>query len=69
MGKFCHPHLFKLIERDVFACARGEVILILLHVGESVNLVEHHYHGLVGSVAHLAKSLVDNLYLFLELRV
>ena len=64
-----HPGLFQLVERDVFAGARGEVVGRLLNVGEGIDFVEYQNHGLVGRVAHLLQGLVHHLDLLLESRV
>ncbi len=69
MGQARHPHLAELLERNILAHARSQIILILLHMGESIDFVKHHYHRFVGTVTHLAQRLVDHLDLLLEMRM
>ena len=64
-----HPGAAELVEGDVLAGGRKEVILGLWRVGEGVNLVEDN--DLLGAVVRnkLVDGLLDDLILLLEVRV
>ena len=66
VGKLVHPGLLEFVKGDVLTGLRGEVILLLLYVCESINLVEDYHHRLVAAVK-VGKSLLHNCNLLLEL--
>ena len=61
-----HPCLFQLVERYVLARGRGEVVGVLGGETECVDFVEHHYHGLVGTLAHVGERAVHHFYLLFK---
>ena len=63
-----HPRTAQLVERNVFAGHRGEVVCLFLDPVVIVYLVEDKHHGFVGGVEVL-EGLVDHLYLLLEVGV
>ena len=67
--EFGHPGAAELVEGDIFARGREEVILGLGRISEGVNLVEDD--NLLGAVVRnkLVDGLLDDLVLFLEVRV
>ena len=64
-----HPRLFKFFESYVLTRARSKVISVLLDMGVGVDFVEHHNHRLLAAAADVVERFVDNLYLFLEIRM
>ena len=62
-----HPSLLQLLEGDVLTQARREVVLVLGHMRELVNLVEDHDHLLAAGITHLLQGAVHHLDLLLEL--
>ena len=61
--------MFKLFQRNILTQAWGQVVVVLLDVGEGVHLVEHQNHRLVFRLAYLLQGAVDHFDLFLELWV
>ena len=60
-----HPRLLQLVERDILAGGRRQVVFFLFHPRVGINLVEHHHLRFVGT-AEVFQRGVDHLYLLLE---
>jgi hypothetical protein len=47
---FPHPGVFEVLEGEIFFENRGEVVILLYHMGILIDLVEKHDHRFIGSV-------------------
>ena len=65
---FCHPGVFKIIEREIFFLNRSKIIFVFYYMRILVDLVEKHDHGFVGGT-DIRQSLIHHLNLFFKGRM